>query len=811
MQTELLKDIDLSCYHCGEKCSDETLHFQSKVFCCTGCKTVYEILDENGLSTYYDLEAAPGTTQKGRALEFAFLDEEPVLERLLDFRDGNIGKITFSLPQIHCSSCIWLLENLYKLNKGVASSRVNFLKKTLQVTFYHQQTSLRQLATLLASIGYHPEISLSDISGDAKTDTQKAAYKKRLLYKLGVAGFCFGNIMFFSLPEYFSDADFFLHDFKGLFSWLNILLALPVFFYSAYDYFVSAYNVLKQKSVNMDVPIALGILALFFYSLYDIFFLMGAGYLDSLAALLFFLLLGKLYQQKTFDRLSFDRDYKAYFPVAVTLLTKNGEQTVSLNKLAVGDRILIRNNELIPADTILLRGNGMIDYSFVTGESIPVPKVSGELIYAGGRQVAEAVELEVVKAPSQSYLTSLWNNEAFAIKENNLNNLSTKISKHFTLIVLLIAFSSLFYWWGIDQGIALKAFTSVLIIACPCALAMSTPFTLGNSLRVLGKNKFYLKNADIIEKMAVADSVVFDKTGTLSQSDRSFVEYYGTPLIHEESQWLKSLMQNSTHVLSMRIYGHLKSSSILPVDGFLEVTGKGISGKVAGRLVKAGSAGFVGATKPAHEKGSLVFVQIDSEVKGYFKVQIAYREGMDTLISQLAPAYQLYMLSGDHDHERGTLGQIFKEKVQMHFHQGPADKLEFISGLEKQGKKVIMVGDGLNDAGALKASSVGIALTENITHFSPACDAIMEACSFSLLDRFFAFAKKSRYVIMASFGLSFCYNVIGLSFAVQGALSPVISAILMPVSSISVVVFTSLATNMIAAKIGLTNLKSMIP
>ena len=404
---------NLKCYHCGDSCPDNLISIDDKFFCCNGCKTVYEILNENQLCNYYNLDQTPGISPKINVVrKFDYLNDETILNQLIDFKNENITAVTFNIPQMHCSSCIWLLENLFKINPSINQSKVDFLKKTLNLKFYNQKISLKEVVELLASLGYEPQIQLDNL--DKKSNSNKL--NRKLLIKIGIAGFCFGNIMLISFPEYLSinPSEVF---FRKFFGHLNLLLALPVFFYSASDYFLSAYKGLKKKIINIDFPISLGIAVLFFRSAYEVLTYTGAGYFDSLSGLVFFLLLGKLFQNKTYDALNFERDYKSYFPIAVTLKNGMEEKSIPLSNLKVGDRILIRNNEIIPADSILFNGDGFIDYSFVTGESKPVEKVSGELIYAGGRQAGGLLELEVIKEVSQSYLTQLWNNDSFQQKE----------------------------------------------------------------------------------------------------------------------------------------------------------------------------------------------------------------------------------------------------------------------------------------------------------------------------------------------------------------------------------------------------------
>ncbi|MEW6005509.1 MAG: heavy metal translocating P-type ATPase metal-binding domain-containing protein [Stygiobacter sp.] len=549
MKEELLKEkitTKTLCYHCSEECSDDSIRINDKIFCCNGCKTVYELLDQNNLCTYYSIEQSPGNTRKYYTKRnYDFLDDEDLKQKLIEFSDGKKTNVAFSIPQMHCSSCIWILENLYKLDNGIISSRVNFLQKKLFITFAEKFTSLKKIVELLDSLGYEPLLNL-----DAKNETAVYNEYKNLYYKIGIAGFSFGNIMLLSFPEYLSINVVEHSELKQIFSYINILLSLPVFFYSSNDYFISAWKGLKKKIVNIDVPLALGIFVLFLRSIYDIIFLGGAGYLDSLTGLVFFLLIGKVFQNKTYDTLNFERNYKSYFPIAVTIKNGDNETTIPVEKLKVGQRIIVRNNEIIPADSILIKGSGNIDYSFVTGELLPVNAQNGETIFAGGKQIGSAIEVETIKNVSQSYLTQLWNRTAFnRNEESQITSFANIVSKYFTFGIISFAVLAALFALP-NYKIAFDAFTAVLIVACPCALALSTPFTLGNTLRIFGKNKFYLKNTFIVEKLSSIDTIVFDKTGTITERNNSLVNFIGLDLSENEKDLIKSVVANSTHPLS---------------------------------------------------------------------------------------------------------------------------------------------------------------------------------------------------------------------------------------------------------------------
>lgn len=783
------------CYHCGNTCDDKPEKLEEKLFCCMGCKTVYELLSSCDMDNYYDLENHPGISPENfRNDVFAYLESEEIKESLLEFSGDGVEVIQWFLPEIHCSSCIWLLENLNRLREGIKTAQVNFPKKNIRIVYEPDKISMRELAELLAGIGYKPEINLSD------TEEKKNSSNKSLLYKLGIAGFSFGNTMFVSLPEYLT-GDWMDPALKELFGYMSLLLAIPVFFYSGQEYLISAWKGIRQRFINIDVPVALGLLVLFVRSSYEIISGTGSGYFDSLSGLVFFLLLGKFFQKKTYDSLSFERDYKSYFPVAVTRLRGNEEENVVVKELKKGDRILIRNEELIPADSILIRGKATIDNSFVTGESRPIEKHSGDRIYAGGRQLGEAIELEVIKEVSQSYLTQLWNHDVFQKnKEEGVHNITDAISKYFTLVILIIAFAAAAYWYMESMRTAVQVFTAILIVACPCALALSAPFTLGNALRIFGRNGFYIKNADVIEHLAAVDTIVFDKTGTMTVAHGEKIMTHGAPLTDTAVIGMRSLLRQSNHPLSRMLYDHFSGQELEEVQHFQELAGKGIEGEVRGRFYSIGSADFAGHQVSGDPSETRVYLSIDHKPMAYFSFHNQYRAGLEDLMGDLKQSYRLSVTSGDNDGERTYLKDLLGKDTHLMFQQKPEDKLHYIQRLIEGGANVAMLGDGLNDAGALKRSDVGISISENVNAFSPASDAILDASAFGKLSKFMLYAKHCMKIIHISFVVSFLYNLVGLYFAVTASLSPVVAAILMPLSSISVVALVSFLTNFSAAK-----------
>ncbi len=766
---------------------------------------MYLLLNENNLCNYYDLDKTPGLKAKGKFLSerFAYLEDEPTIQKLIQFQSDEQINVSFSIPQMHCSSCIYLLENLHRIEPGVKQSQVNFQQKEIFIIFNPQETSLRKVVELLAFIGYEPYISLKDT-----VTKKKSTFNRRQIYKIGVAGFCFSNIMMLSFPEYFSSGNIEEAGLKETFSWIIFGLSLPVLFFSSADIFTSAWKGLRQKFLNIDAPIALAIIVTFARSYYEIIGGTGSGYLDSGSGIVFFMLIGRWFQNKTYDSFSFDRDYRSYFPLGVTVIENGIEKNIPVTQLQKSNRIIIRNEEMIPADAVLMKWEANIDYSFVSGENAAVEKRKGELIYAGGKQVSSAIELEIIKEPSQSYITQLWNNDIFTNKKNEEKSFIHPWSKYFTIVLFSIAIATLLFWSVFDTSKILPTVTAVLIVACPCSLLLSATFTYGNMLRIFGRNKLYLKNANVIESLAKIDTIVFDKTGTITQTNGAVINYEGLPMSQKELAIIKTVTKQSSHPLSKIIASSINEvpEQLLTINRFKEYTGKGLEAVVQDIPVRMGSASFIEADNliTSHDTGTSIHVMLDHLHVGKFCVKNQYRQGIADMLSTLQKhKNNLFVLSGDNDLESANLTKIFGNNTELRFNQSPQQKLDFIKSLQQNGKQVLMLGDGLNDAGALMQSQVGFAVSENSAQFSPASDAILDGTKVSLLDKFINYARAGKKIVLASFILSILYNIVGLSFAVQGLLSPMVAAILMPASSISIVLFVSLYSSFVARKQGL--------
>lgn len=774
------------CYHCGEECEvGEIIQYDEKSFCCTGCKSVYQILQEAELCDIYNLEDRAATVKRSDSRKYRILDEPELAKNFLEFEGQGIAKVTFFAPNIHCSSCIWLLEHMSRLHPGILQSTVQFVKKEVSITFKTDRITLKEVAELMDQVGYGPVV---------EPRKQKHAQSRGLIIRLAVAGFCFGNSMLISLPDYL-DLQFQIpEDYQTIFAYINLLFGLPVFFYSAQIYFSSAWKGLRHKFINIDVPISLGIIALFIRSVIDILIFHQMGFMDSLAGLVFFLLIGRWFQYKTYQALSFDRDISSYFPIAVSKWVDGKEITTKIQELHEGDELMIHNQELIPADSVLVSGAANIDYSFVTGESIPTAVESGQKLYAGGRQLGGSIIVKLERRVLNSHLTKLWNQTD--AETAGLTNISDLISRYFTAAVLLLALLGGVIWYFKDPYEAINVFTAILIVACPCALALAVPFTYGHTLRIFGKEGLYLKHTQVIEQLSKVQRIVFDKTGTLTRPLPEEVKFTGSELAQENIRWIHAAAANSIHPLSKIIKKYLArqlTDGYEPVrwDEFEELTGKGLIARYGEKTIQLGSGSWLGQHSTDHNHLTSVHVAIDGTYLGYFVFENAYRSGVFEVLEELKSSYTLDLLSGDNDKEKQRLSPYFSE---IRFRQSPTQKLEYLQQLKKENQNVLMIGDGLNDAGALQESSVGISLSDDIYQFTPASDAILDAGKAYNISKFLLFSAFALKVVWIAFAISLLYNVVGLTFAFTGQLTPLVSSILMPISSVTVVSVITIAT-----------------
>lgn len=795
------------CDHCGAVCSAGVVTRGELMFCCAGCRLVHELLADDAVCRVMDDATVAGErfTRLGIP-RFDALDDERFATRFIRYVGPHTTQCELSLPTIHCASCIWTLENLHRLDSAVVRSEVNFLHRTLSVTYRHDDLTFRQLVELCTRLGYEP-----DLRREQDSARERVSSMRSLIMKLGVAGFAFGNAMIFSAPDYLAayhgDPRALTPELAALFAVVRVALSVPVLVYSASEYFSASWMALRKRIISLDVPVAVGLIALFARSMWDIATGHGTGYLDSFTGLVFFLLTARLVQTKSFHALSFDRTYASFFPLSASIETADrGTRTVPLSDVCVDDIVRVRHEEIIPADGILVDSHAHVDYSFVSGEAEISEVVNGAVLYAGGRVIGRDIRYRVTRTVSHGHLTQLWNASVFhRDKVRRAESISRTFALLFTIGVLLIACVSALMWWP-DASMAVSTAVAVLIVACPCALTLASPFTYGAAMTMLGRSSLYVRSAEVVADLSGIDTIVFDKTGTLTASAGQAVRFVGAPLNDDERQALCSVMSASVHPLSRAVVRYLCGGSIRgegelrnDVSEYHEIPGKGITCTIRGRHVRIGSRSFVMNDSPGSEWDdenvdgtdgsdavSRIHVMIDGTVRGCFSVESVLRDGVREMIAELRKTYDVYVVSGDSDRQREMFRGLVADDHLL-FHCQPHEKMRFIEQLQAEGRKVAMIGDGVNDAGALRQAECGIAVSDSTGSFTPASDAILSGSAVHGLARMLRIARYARRILVLAFAVSLVYNAIGITMACSGRLTPVFAAFFMPLSSWSVV------------------------
>lgn len=793
-------DNKLLCYQCGQPCTDTAFTVAEKTFCSFGCKTVFEILQDNDLCAYGDTQNVPGRVTGDSAVlkKYAVLDRPDVKRRYITFSDGKQMHVKFYLPYIHCISCVWTLENLHTLHAGILHATVDFTRKEIFIIADATAITLKEIASVLDAAGYEPYLSYSEMG-----ETKVVRPNRHRLIKLGIAGFCFGNIVIFSLPEYFAGGEMLDYRLQRLFYVLSLILALPVVFYCAQEFFTAAWKGLRSRILNSDALIALAITIAFFSSVIDIVLWQRSGYFDVLSGIVFFMLVGRYLQEHTFRSVTHDASDAAGLPMTVLKLSKGIAARVPLSELKSGDDYIVEDGEIIPADSVLISGEAHIHYSLVNGEQEPVAKHVGDLIYTGGRQSGGRLELCVIKEVSPGYLMQLWNSGGKQKTGQTTVGFVQWFSKYYGYIIIALSVCAFIFWSVTDTSRSLAALLSALVIACPCTLLLSSGFAYGNAVQRLGKWGLYLKNVHVFQNLQRITAVVFDISGLPGGEKSSLPDFRGGALSAAMQPVFAGLAKQFTHPLSNGIVMMLGKQKPVAMSGVVETPGAGIAVMYKGDLYEIGTASYI-CTRPIET--SALFCAVNGRVVGRFVFDHIRPESLTDMLALLKKRYDVHVICSESERELLEMA-LPGTDVQCYYGNG-LEKKQYIRELQNRGARLAVVGDGPQGAVVLLpgGNTETDILSLNASRI-PGADAILTKSHLHALPALFAYARQCRLVVCTGYLASFTYIFAGVFFALQGVLSPVVAAILMPLSTIAIVIGTTGLCSL-AAKSQFTNFRT---
>lgn len=725
-------------------------------FCCTGCATASAMLEGEGLD-------GPSATL---VQKYAHLEAAEASEGLQQY-DSTHAQWDVQLPAIHCTSCLILLERMHTWLEGVWDVRVQFSAKSATIRFNPETLPISLLAAWLDFVGYPPSL------------LAKKEVNRREINRLGVAGFAMGNAMMSAFPEYFGLDQEGFAALLTFFRFSTALFATISLVYAGKSYLSGAYKAVRSAQWSLDIPIALGMIALWSWSAYLLLTGRSGGYFDSLSGLIFFLLIGKWLQGKTYSALSFERTVTDFLPIAV--FSEPHQSFVRLEKLQPGTVFQVPFDGIVPVPATLIEP-ATVDYSFITGETDPQHLQTGASILVGARNAGSTLRARTESAAQTKDIEQLWKDK----RDQNTGWVSEKITAIFTLSVLILAASGGLIWAYLDPSRALEIAVSVLIIACPCALSLAAPFAYGTASAVLAKNGLYLKSGRSLAQLSKVKHIFWDKTGTLTAQDASGT--LSNPLSNDLLPIFRAGLSRSTHPVSQSLLAALGPGPTSLIQTWSEHPGSGLEfTDELGHLYRVGSGKWL------DQPNGPTYLMQDSDVLATFDQTLEYRKTMEPVFAQLQEMGMDHtMISGDRPRTLPETWRPFFDG-RTYFEQSPTQKSEKVQPIEG----TLFLGDGLNDVEAIESADVGLAVVEDAVGYFPKSDGVVFAQSLPALPQSIRYARQVYKLVKWAYALSLAYNLIGLTFALSGSLSPVVAAILMPISSISVVLFSSLGAHLL--------------
>ncbi len=777
-----------SCFHCGQANPPKTpftleLLGETRELCCPGCEAVASAIKDNGLEDYYQFRTETAT--KGddailKTLDSFSVYDDPALQEDFVHQAEDVSQIQLTIEGITCAACGWLIEKQLSKVSGIRQVAVNIAERRALISWDSTVISLSRILKTLQRIGY----KALPFQPDEHEQSFKAE-NRRFLKRLGLAGLMTMQVMMLMAALYFDWFGNIDSATKQYFYWVALVLTTPVVFYSGSVFYVGAIKALSARSVNMDVPISIAVLATFFAGLKSTLFAEGEAYFESICMFIFLLLLSRYLEHRSRHRAAtISANMQQFIPVTANLLDDNNKPVRTLAKsLRVNQRVLVNSGETIPIDGVIVDGNADIDESMISGEFEPIHKHVGEAVYGGTINRVGSIVIRVEKTLKDALVNQIIRiqDAAMAVKPKAAQ-IADQFSQYFVIAVLCIALTSYLFWYFNDNAQAFWVAIAVLVATCPCALGLATPSALTCAMAKLNRNGILVKRAEALEQINLIDLIALDKTGTLTEGKFTLSNTWVTnqTSVDEAIRIAATLESRSEHPIS----NAFDAEELYTVSNFDVTPGYGVSGIVQGKRYKIGSAAFTLPKKGLFPVHANVFLSCDNDCIAAFEVSDQLKD--DVIKTLTLFAQRLFILSGDQHKQVEDVAQKLGIE-EFYGGQTPTEKYQRVQAFQQQGHHVMMLGDGINDTPVLANADVSVAVGNATDIAKSTADVILLSDKLSLLPQLFAVASQTRRIIRQNIMWAVGYNLCILPFAVSGLLSPWMAVIGMSLSSVIVV------------------------
>lgn len=776
------------CSHCGLPVPPGLLEPRaSDQYCCAGCRTAASILREHGLEQYYSLPQRRSKPAQGTGAGYEHFDH-PSFHELYVSRDrSGHCSVELSLEGVHCASCVWLVERLPLIVDGVRRAELQVRRALARIEWDPAIVRLSEIARCLDSLGYPPH----PFRGSSR-ETLRRREDRAALARMGVAGALAANTMLLALALYSGAWSGMEEQYTRFFRWASLALALPALAGPGRVFFTSAIAALRARTLHMDVPIALGLAAGLVRGATNTVTDSGPIYLDGLAMLVFLLLAGRYIQQRG-QRAAADATelLSTVTPSAARVLEVDGStREVPAEALLPEQQVLVRPGETLPADGEVAEGVSWVDQSILTGEATPRPVARGDAVYAGTVNLASPLTIRVARTGEESRIGQLVRQMEESLRERPpIVAMADRMAGWFTAVVLALAFLAFAVWYPTDPAAAVDHAVALLVISCPCALALATPLSVAAAIGKAARRGILIRRGAALEYLARPARLFLDKTGTVTESGLSLLAWEGPDWVKPLVLALERHVQHPIATAFLTAWPDAGTPNS-EIGTIRYVHGKGVEGRVSGHEVRVGSPSFVGATYRTHldlPAATQVAVSVDGEVVGRAWLGSRLRPDAAEAVAALERrGWRVELLSGDAPEAVRTVGQALGiEPEDCRGGALPEDKLAAVRAARREGP-VVMVGDGVNDAAALAAATVGVAAHRGAEAALSVADIYLASPSLNQLVTLVEGARRTMRTIRRGIAFSLGYNAIGITLAFAGYIAPWLAAILMPVSSLTV-------------------------